>query len=144
MDATIILDRRLVTGEDKKFIEKEMDSLVAGTPAAWKYSDISGISWTGMNFMFHSFLPAWDIDENSSLVKSAAEAYKSIRKSEPVLFYMGACTNGVATAGMLGLPTIVFGPGDISMAHATDECCDIQSMLGACCMYAQMAVQGKF
>lgn len=144
MDATIILDRRLVTGEDKKFIEKEMDSLVAGTPAAWKYSDIPGTSWTGMNFMFHSFLPAWDIDGNSSLVKAAAEAYKSIRKSEPVLFHMGACTNGVATAGMLGLPTIVFGPGDISMAHATDECCDIQSMLDACCMYAQMAVQGKF
>ena len=51
---------------------------------------------------------------------------------------MQASTNGVTTAGLMHIPTIVFGPGDLAMAHARDEYCEIDSMLDAVKIYAAL------
>ena len=73
-----------------------------------------------MDFVFHSFLPAWNIEPEHPLVAAASQAYRLVKGGEPVLFRMGASTNGVTTAGMFHLPTIVFGPGDLAQAHSTN------------------------
>lgn len=139
-DATIVLDRRLAVGETEEVISREMDRLLAGTKGAWCFSDIPSKSWTGKEFVFHSFLPAWKIARDHVLVRAAEAAYEAIRNDKPVLFQMGASTNGVTTAGMFHLPTIVFGPGDISVAHSVNEYCGVQSMLDASRIYAALCL----
>ena len=135
-DATIIRDRRLALGETEESVGKEMDDIVVGIGASWQYSDIPGKSWTGKDFLFHSFLPAWTIEKEHPLVVGAAKAYEEVKAQPPELFRMQASTNGVTTAGLMHIPTIVFGPGDLAMAHARDEYCEIDSMLDAVKIYA--------
>ncbi len=142
-DATIILDRRLALGETEDVITEEMNRMVAGTKSQWCFSDIPARSWTGKDFVFHSFLPAWRIDENHALVQAAEAAYGAMKAEEPELFQMGASTNGVTTAGMFHLPTIVLGPGDLAQAHSANEYCSIGSMLDACRIYAAICL-GKW
>lgn len=141
-DATIVLDRRLALGEDEPLIAAEMDALVKDTKASWCVSDIPAKSWTGKEFKFHSFLPAWKIEQTAPLVQGVAKAYRQILDSEPVYFQMQASTNGVVTAGMYHFPTVVFGPGDISCAHGRNERCEISSMLKAVSVYAYLCSQG--
>lgn len=137
-DATIVLDRRLANGESEESISLEMNRLLEGTEGSWKFMDIPGKSWTETDFMFHSFLPAWNISSDHSLVKGAISAFKEIKEQDPVLYQMGASTNAVVTAGLLHIPTIIFGPGNMEQAHATDEYCDIQMMVDAALMYADI------
>lgn len=139
-DATIILDRRLALGESEEIISAEMDELVAGTKASWKFSDIPSRSWTGKDFVFHSFLPAWKIEENHPLVTGTVSAYETVTGEKPELFQMGASTNGVTTAGIFHLPTIVFGPGDLAQAHSVNEYCSVDSMLTASRIYAALCM----
>ena len=141
-DASIILDRRLALGESEEVIAKEMDGLTAGTEGRWCFSDIPAKSWTGKEFVFHSFLPAWKIDADHPLVLKAMAACELIRDEKPELFQMGASTNGVTTAGIFHLPTIVLGPGDLAQAHGVNEYCEVDSMLNACKIYAALCAGG--
>ena len=44
-----------------------------------------------------------------------------------------------ATAGELGIPTIVLGPGDSNChAHGTDEYCPVEELIRACEVYVQL------
>ena len=135
-DATIILDRRLALGESEEIIAAEMDALMAGTDATWCFSDISDKTWTGYPFLFHSFLPAWEIKQEHPLVQAAAKAFADRQGADPVLFKMGCSTNAVTTAGMYHLPSIVLGPGDLAQAHSKDEFCRLDDLVTAVGIHA--------
>jgi acetylornithine deacetylase/succinyl-diaminopimelate desuccinylase-like protein len=45
-------------------------------------------------------------------------------------------TNGIATAGMKGIPTFGLGPGNEVHAHAANEACPIEHLSGAVAFYA--------
>ncbi len=139
--ATIILDRRLAVGETENVITEEMNQLVAGTDGTWRFSNIPSQSWTGKKFVFHSFLPAWKIAKDQALVLAAKKAYETMQGKKPILFQMEASTNGVTTAGMFHLPTIVLGPGDITVAHSVNEFCELQSMYDASRIYAVLCLE---
>lgn len=140
-DVTIILDRRLALGETEEIISEEMDQLVAGTNAQWCYSDIPAESWTGKKFVFHSFLPAWKMEQNHILVTRATEAYEQMMGERPELFQMQASTNGVTTAGIFKIPTLVLGPGNLEQAHSVNEYCSVDSMLDAVRIYAALCMR---
>lgn len=137
-NATLILDRRLALGETEEIIAREMDALVAGTEVTWCFSDIPATSWKGQDFLFHSFLPAWEISPEDDFVCRVSAAFEEARGEKPELCKMSCSTNGVVTAGVFHLPTIVLGPGDLAYAHARDERCSIQNMVSAAGIYALM------
>ena len=137
-NATLILDRRITPDETEDVISKEMDELLKGTEATWKFCDISGKSWNGHEFLFHSFLPAWEISRDHPYVQAAAAAYREVRGSEPNYFRFNGCTNGISSAGLHGIPTIVMGPGELAMAHARDEYCPVEDIIDACKVYARL------
>ncbi len=137
-DATIILDRRLALGESEQIIGKEMDALVAGTDAQWCFSDIPARSWQGTPFVFHSFLPAWELPADSPLARGAVEACAQSGVQEPEVFKLGCSTNGVTSAGVFHLPSIVLGPGDLAYAHARNEFCPADELVRACAIYARL------
>lgn len=139
-DITIVLDRRLVLGESEEIISDEMNALVAGTGATWCFSDITDKTWTGYPFLFHSFLPAWEIENTNPLVEMAEEAYDQQQREAATLFKMGCSTNAVTTAGMYRLPTIVLGPGNLEQAHSKDEFCEIKELIAAVGIYARICL----
>ena len=138
-DATIILDRRLALGESEEIIGAEMDKLVEGTGATWCFSDIRDKTWCGYSFLFHSFLPAWEVSPTHPLVQAASAACET--RNTPVRLYkMGCCTNGVTTAGMYQLPSIVFGPGNLAQAHSRDEFCSVEELVTAAGIHANLCL----
>jgi len=130
------IDRRLVAGEDKAVIAAEMDTLLEGMDASWTIYDKRGTTYTGVPIVLHSFLPSWEISEDSILAKASIAAFQNVFEREPNLIKWDFCTNGVATAGRLNIPTIGFGPGDSKKAHTVDECCEISQIAAAVEFYA--------
>jgi len=136
----VYLDRRLVIGEDKTTICEEMNALLEGTDASWEIFDKRGQSYTGVTVVLHSFLPSWEISPDKILTKACIKSYKIMFDREPRLIKWDFCTNGVATAGRLNIPTIGFGPGDSKKAHTVDECCEISQIAAAVGFYSLLPI----
>jgi acetylornithine deacetylase/succinyl-diaminopimelate desuccinylase-like protein len=49
-------------------------------------------------------------------------------------------TNGVASMGRLGIPTIGFAPGKEELSHSTGEWVLVDDLVKAAAVYARMAV----
>lgn len=132
---SIYLDRRMVLGEDAEYIEKEMTFLLEGTEATWEVYDAVGTSWKGAPVILNSFLPAWEIGLDHVLTQKSIQAFEALKGEKPALFKWDFSTNGVATAGKLGIPTIGFGPGNEKLAHMKDEYCPVSDIFDACAFY---------
>jgi acetylornithine deacetylase/succinyl-diaminopimelate desuccinylase-like protein len=50
-------------------------------------------------------------------------------------------TDGVYTAGVAGIPTVGFGPGEERHAHTADEQVRVQDVEAAARVYAELAVR---
>jgi putative selenium metabolism hydrolase len=134
----VYLDRRLVLGENQSCIAAEMESLLEGIEAQWEIYDKHGTSYTGKKVVLHSFLPSWEIQPDSVLSQACIRSFKAIFNRDPELVKWDFCTNGVATAGRLNIPTIGFGPGDSKKAHTVDEYCEISQIKAAAQFYATL------
>lgn len=135
-NCSIYIDRRMTLGENEETLGKEMDSLIAGTDATWEIYDAIGTSWKGEEIILHSFLPAWEIKKDHKLTQSCIKVYQDLIGQEPVMYKWDFSTNGVASAGKLGIPTIGFGAGIEKMAHMTNEYCPVSDISYACKFYA--------
>ena len=56
--------------------------------------------------------------------------------SKPRVGHWGFSTNGIATCGIFGVPTIGFGPGDEIYAHTPDDQCPVDHLTTAARFYA--------
>ena len=61
-ECEIYLDRRMVLGETKETIKKEMDAIISGKKASWEIGILHRKSWTGMDIRYHPFHLPWQID----------------------------------------------------------------------------------
>ena len=76
--------------------------------------------------------------ETEAPVQAAMRAYRKAFESEPEVGHWVFSTNGVATAGMHGLPTIGFGPGHEHFAHAPNEQTEVEHLVSAAAFYAAL------
>ena len=134
----VYLDRRLTLCENRAFINNEMATLVEGVKATWSIHDEVGTSYTGLPIVLHSFLPAWEIAKDHAFVKSAIAAFEMVEDVKLNLFKWDFCTNGVASAGKHGIPTIGIGPGDAKLAHKVDEFCELNEIKRAFKFYTML------
>lgn len=133
---TIYIDRRMTLEENEETVGAEMDRLIEGTDATWEIYDAVGTSWKGEKIVLRSFLPAWEIKEDHKLTRSCIKVYEELMGKKPVMYKWGFSTNGVASAGKLGIPTIGFGAGLEKMAHMKDEYCPVSDIITACKFYS--------
>lgn len=141
--ASLHLDRRLTMGETKESAVAEVAD--AARRAGLKDSDFkievlqyAEKSYTGKVYPTEKYYPTWALPEDSSYLLQAMEAYRKVFAKEPLVDKWTFSTNGVATAGMLGIPTLGLGPGNEVFAHAPNEHCPVEHLSGAAAFYAAL------
>jgi putative selenium metabolism hydrolase len=86
--------------------------------------------YTGYELEDVDFHPAWAIPNDSELVRKAQSALAEIgMNTEPIMIHY--CSNGSYSAGVAGIPTIIYGPPSIDRAHAVDEYIEVQDLYQA-------------
>lgn len=134
----IHLDRRLTVGETEKVAVNQIKALpsVKKAKAVVRVLDYATPSYTGLTYPTKKYFPTWEMPESTREVKKAREAYQAVFGETPTVGHWVFSTNGVASAGMHNIPTIGFGPGHEHMAHAPNECVEIEHLVRACAFYA--------
>lgn len=127
--ATIYIDRRLTVGETKEIALKELRSLPNIGDATVEILDYEATAYTGKKVTQDKYFPTWVLPEDHVLVQAAAEAVEQARGCKPKISRWVFSTNGVATMGRLGIPTIGFAPGLEELAHSTDEYIKVSDLL---------------
>ncbi len=101
---TIEIDRRTLPGETETSVRRELTTLFAANKLSAQISSAR-----------HAPAPSLETDPKLPLVQSFLRCAKQSRPAGVDYF----CDAAVLAAG--GIPSIVFGPGDIAQAHTVDE-----------------------
>jgi putative selenium metabolism hydrolase len=136
--STIHLDRRLTHGETWEGAVAQIEALdsVKRAAATVTVLEYARPSYTGLTYPTKKFYPTWLMAEDHPAVVAGARAAEQAIGHRPVVGKWGFSTNGIATCGMFGVPTIGFGPGDEVWAHTPDDQCPVEHLTLAARFYA--------
>lgn len=136
--AYIHLDRRLTRGETEESAVAEVRDAVAraGVEAEVQVLEYEVPSYTGLVYKTKKYFPTWILDEEHPLCKASVDNYMGLFGSAPRVDKWTFSTNGIATMGMKGIPTIGFGPAHEIYAHSTKDQCPIEHLVKAAAFYA--------
>ncbi len=133
---TIHLDRRLTVGETRESAVAEVKALPGAEHAEVELLLYDRPSYTGLRYPMEKYYPTWSLPEDHPLVRAGAATYESLFGARPVVDKWTFSTNGVGSMGIMGVPTIGFGPGDETVAHSTSERVAIRHLIDAMAFYA--------
>lgn len=135
---TIHLDRRLTRGETLESAVQQIESLesVKRAGASVTVLEYARPAYTGLTYPTKKYYPTWFLDEDHPAVRAGAQAAQQALGTRPRLGHWGFSTNGIATCGMFGVPTIGFGPGDEIYAHSPEDQCPVEHLTTAARFYA--------
>lgn len=123
----IVLDRRLLPGDDPDVALQEIRDAVTDLPP-WSVAVERGA------FMFPS-----EVSADCSVAAAARSATRAMTGQDGEIFYSPAALD----AGYLnrrGIETIMFGPGDLRFAHTDQEVVSMQEVRDAARIYAAAAM----
>ncbi|MBN2009315.1 YgeY family selenium metabolism-linked hydrolase [candidate division KSB1 bacterium] len=137
--ADIHLDRRLTYGETKDSAVAEVKD--AAARAGYPDAEVTVLNYdepayTGLVYPTEKYYPTWVLDEKSSYLNQAADAYRSVLGEQPVIDKWTFSTNAVAIAGMHNIPCLGLGPGHERSAHAVNETVPVDHLSKAAAFYA--------
>jgi putative selenium metabolism hydrolase len=137
---TIHLDRRLTINETEETSVAEILALpsVQSAKATVTVLDYAVPSHTGLTYPTRKYYPTWEMPETEPAVQAAMTAYRQAFDQEPEVGHWTFSTNGVATAGMHGIPTVGFGPGHEHFAHAPNEQTEVEHLVRCTAFYAAL------
>jgi putative selenium metabolism hydrolase len=133
----VFIDRRLTEGETRTSALEELERVVAekGDVEVLTYSEPSH---TGLVRTTEKYYPTWILDEDHPLVTAGVEAGARALGREPRIGRWTFSTNGVASAGRLGIPTIGFGPSEEKWAHSVLDQCPVDHLVKSIAYYAAL------
>jgi putative selenium metabolism hydrolase len=143
-EAGLHLDRRLTQGETKESAIAEVKDAAqrAGCPEAKvRVLQYEEAAYTGRVYPTEKYYPTWTLAEDSPYLEDAVEAYAGLFGRKPLVDKWTFSTNGIATAGMNGIPTLGLGPGNEIHAHAANEACPVEHLSGAVAFYAALVAR---
>ncbi|MBI2393757.1 MAG: YgeY family selenium metabolism-linked hydrolase [Deltaproteobacteria bacterium] len=135
---TIHLDRRLTKGETMESAVAEIEALPAVRKAEAKVTvlDYAREAYTGLTYGTKKYYPTWVLEADHPAIRAAAQSAREALRAEPIVDKWVFSTNGVATAGMFGVPTVGFGPANEIYAHTPDDQCPIDHLTKCAAFYA--------
>jgi acetylornithine deacetylase/succinyl-diaminopimelate desuccinylase-like protein len=98
-------------------------------------------AYTGKVYPTEKYYPTWVLEESSPYLKSAVAAYAGVLGKAPLVDKWTFSTNGIATAGLKGIPTFGLGPGNEVYAHAANEACPVEHLSAAVAFYAALVAK---
>jgi putative selenium metabolism hydrolase len=132
---SIHLDRRLTAGETLESAVAEVKAVVPdGAEVEVLMYEVP--SYTGLKYPMQKYYPTWVLPENDPLVQSAVKTYETIHQQSPVVDKWVFSTNGVGSMGIMGVPTVGFGPGEEDVAHSVVERVPVRHLVEAAKFYA--------
>jgi putative selenium metabolism hydrolase len=134
--ARIVLDRRLTAGESVESAMDELRNLPHIGEAEIKLLEYDATSWRGERAHQEKYYPTWVLPEEHPLVQGSAEAVATVLGSPPEISRWSFSTNGVATMGRLGIPSVGFAPGREELAHTTEERVRVEDLVKAAAVYS--------
>ncbi len=134
--ARIFVDRRMTAGETVEGVMAELRALPHLGDAAVEVLEYDAVSWRGMRARQQKFYPTWVLPEGHGLVQGAADAVTAVMGRRPEISRWSFSTNGVASAGRLGIPTVGFAPGLEELAHTTEEWVAVDDLVRATAVYS--------
>jgi putative selenium metabolism hydrolase len=134
--ARLYLDRRLTAGETVEGALSELRALPGIGDAVVELLEYDAVSWRGERARQEKFFPAWVMPEGHPLVQGMADAVSAVTGARPRISRWSFSTNGVATMGRHGIPTVGFAPGREELAHTTEEHVRIDDLVTATAVFS--------
>lgn len=135
-ECVIYLDRRLTAGETARNAVAQIKALKETKGMKVSILDYQTRSYTGQKVDTDKYFPTWVLPESHVLVQAGASAARTALKRKPRIGRWVFSTNGVASMGRLGVPTIGFGPGNETVAHSAKEFVPIEHLVNSMAFYA--------
>lgn len=136
--ARIYIDRRLTAGETVEIALSELRSLPNLGDAEVEILQYDRLSWRGERARQEKYYPAWVVPEDHPLVRGVAAAAERVLGEPPRISRWSFSTNGVASMGRLGIPTVGFAPGLEELAHTTEEWVAVDDLVRAAAVFSFM------
>jgi putative selenium metabolism hydrolase len=133
---TVHLDRRLTAGETKESAVAEVKALPGAENAEVEILTYDTPSYTGLRYPMEKYYPTWVLEESHPLAQAAISTYKRLWNRDPFVDKWTFSTNGVGSMGLMGVPSIGFGPGEEDVAHSVVERIPIRHLVDAAQFYA--------
>jgi putative selenium metabolism hydrolase len=134
--ARIYIDRRLTVGETVESSMAELQALPHLGDADVELLKYDAVSWRGTRAQQDKYYPTWVLDEDHPLVRGVAAAAAEALGKAPKISRWSFSTNGVATMGLYGIPTVGFAPGLEELAHTTEERVSVDDLIKATAVYS--------
>ncbi|MCK7525213.1 MAG: M20/M25/M40 family metallo-hydrolase [Ignavibacteriales bacterium] len=136
-DCTIQLDRRWVTTETIDQVVSDLEEILSRVRAArpglkTELKRMPG----GMATMLHGPLV---IDPAHPLVEAAQGAFVDLGLAAAPLTVFPAWTDGALISREAGIPTLIWGPGELALAHSAEESVRLDEVVLAARLYAAAA-----
>lgn len=135
-ECRIVLDRRLTIGETPDSALAEIRALGSIGDATVRVLPYDATSWRGLHVAQDKTYPTWVLPEPHPLVQGVAAAAEAVLGRRPAISRWTFSTNGVATAGRLGIPTVGFAPGREELSHTTNEWVEVAELVQATAVYS--------
>ena len=128
----VLWECRLLPGETQKSFLNRFHAALEGIDGAEKVMLKIGRTaitcYTGERLDYEDFLSAWVTLPEEPFRKLVEQALiQTGIKADPVVFR--GCTNVNISAGAMGIPSLIYGPGNLDLAHKPNEHLDIEELL---------------
>jgi putative selenium metabolism hydrolase len=135
---TIHIDRRLTIGETAEDARTQLEGVAAeaGEHAVVRLLHYDLPSWRGFTYPTDKVFPAWETPGDSAAVRAAMSSAERVLGRKPRIHRSAFSSNGCATAGMYGIPTIGFGPADELHSHTVNDQIPLAQLTPAMAFYA--------
>jgi putative selenium metabolism hydrolase len=136
--ACLYIDRRLTRGETPESAQAELEALLEVQIAEAKVTIpvFDEPSWRGTTYPTLKTYPAWVLPENHHLIEYAKRCHQLLFDVPAVVDKWTFSTNGVATMGLLNIPSFGFGPGQEKLAHAPNEWVAVDDIVRCAAFYS--------
>ena len=135
-EVTLSVDRRLTVGETKALALRQIQALPGAKTAKVEILSYEKPASTGLIQRTEKYFPGWSVCEDERIVQAAVRTYKKAIGGKPIIDKWTVSSNGVSSCGLLGIPTVGFGPGEKKFLHNYDDRIAVQDMLKAARFYA--------
>ncbi len=127
------LERRTLPAEPKNVAVKEVKKVVAELSAEDPEFNASVTSFFEQ--------PGLDVSRKEPVVRALSSAYRSVMRHQPAIVGVPYWTDAALLVSEKGIPTCLFGPGDIRLAHSADEYVPIREVEKATLVF-ERTIQG--